>query len=59
MSTTPIIDNSGKLSREQVKEVECPACDAHPYEQCIGKRGKPRASCHQERWRLREGRDRI
>ena len=41
--------NTVHVSRERVRDVECPSCLAPEGEKCVGARRKVRESNHQER----------
>ncbi|WP_438831790.1 zinc finger domain-containing protein [Delftia tsuruhatensis] len=43
-ATTP------QVGRTKVRSVACPECGALSGHKCLGHSGKPRASCHADRW---------
>ncbi|WP_424949143.1 zinc finger domain-containing protein [Delftia tsuruhatensis] len=38
------------VGRSTVRSVSCPECGAIPESKCLGHNGKPRTSCHADRW---------
>ncbi len=55
MPTTTVAVAIAKIpSRSQVREVECPECEASAGSNCIGARDKVRTSNHKARWMLWE-----
>lgn len=42
-------ERTEKVSRQEVRAVECPGCGARPGEPCAGRRGQPREANHAAR----------